>query len=114
MSKILQDAIDDYEGKHKSSRSIHTPTPWKVAELYGGEDYVIRCDKGSDRKVGYSFTLMDAAHIVHCVNEREGLLNILKRLIDLNEETDSGIASWAPIWDKAKKVLADSCRQVPS
>lgn len=56
-----------------------TPTPWKVAELYGGEDFVIRCHAGSDRKVGYGFTVQDAAFIVQCVNSHDALIMAVEK-----------------------------------
>jgi hypothetical protein len=70
----------------------HTPTPWKLDEQYAqphhicgsisirdeGIKLIVTCQYGTG---GRDEARANAAHIVCCVNEREGLLQALKVLI---------------------------------
>ena len=90
-----------------TTKTSHTPTPWKVLSndlVYGSDGYrVTDCEHAAYSERPMPPTKVDkanAAHIVRCVNEREGLLAALRDLM-------KSCKNWAPTIDcsRAQAVI---------
>ena len=51
---------------------------------------------------GYANWKLNGLYVKH----GPALVEILQRLVETNEHTDTGIANWAEIWDEGKQVLS--------
>ena len=65
-------------------------TPWHIAEVLSS---------GPSPE-------QDAAFIVHCVNSHAALVDLLRRLDQLNDAAHGGIADYHDVWDDVKAALA--------
>jgi hypothetical protein len=88
--------------------TAHTPTPW-TAEKVGFEiARIVDATDGPVIRSGIDAQL--AAHIVHCVNEREGLLRALKNCVNrLRNQPGSSVITEGmneTAWRQAEAILA--------
>ena len=97
--------------------SKHTMLPWRTNSYdFGGEDkWFIQFDSAmKDVTIAalngncmlYSNAESDAAFIVHCVNSHAALVDLLRRLDQLNDAAHGGIADYHDVWDDVKAALA--------
>lgn len=88
----------------------HTTIPWKAGdELYGGEDYPVRCIE-TGQMVAMVYTGPDAAFIVHAVNNFEALTEALRTIHHHSQYMDNPNE---PITQRGKiQLLAEAALKV--
>lgn len=68
---------------------MHTPTPWRLLDNTGGKRTLVHVECEATLEPVCSIPrkrMADAAHIVHCVNTHDALVEALEDLVGLAEQ----------------------------
>ena len=89
----------------------HTQTPWEVRmhdTIYSSTGkFIADCESSHDRpSPPVAEEQANAAFIVQCVNSHAALVDLLRRLDQLNDAAHGGIADYHDVWDDVKAALA--------